>query len=181
VILFCGLLVGANMKSKAAELSKATNILTERLKSNNGLIEQINLINQDNLLSRQSLEVIKANKFSIKELENLLSEALSDLILLKNTNLILEEINNDTAKYLGVIKTIKAVINKHKPSISYIRAWSVFLEYRIKHSKNPSLPKFTNAIDENSIHIEPETVRKYWREFRKKIDSGLYLLELTKK
>ena len=169
------------MKSKAAELSKATEILTERLKSNNGLIEQINLVNQDSLLSRQALEVIQANKFSKKELEILLSEALSDLIRLENTNSILEEINYDTAKYLGVIKTIKAVRNKHKPSVSYIKAWSVFLEYRIKYSKNPSLSKFTNAIDENLIHIEPDTIRKYWREFREKIDSGLYLLELTKK
>lgn len=169
------------MKSKAAEVSKATEILTERLKSNNGLIEKINLINQDSLLSSQALEVIQANKFSKKELEIILSKALSDLIRSKNTNSILEGINDDTAKYLGVIKIIKTVRKKHKPSISYIKAWSVFLEFRIKYSKNPSLPEFTNAIDKNSIHIEPDTIRKYWREFREKIDSGLYLLELTKK
>ena len=169
------------MKSKAAELSKATEILTGRLKSNNGLIEQINLVNQDNLLSSQALEVIQANKFSKKELEILLSEALSDLILSKNTNSILEEINDDTAKYLGVIKKIKTTPNKHKPTNVYLEAWAIFLELKIRNSKNPSFKVFENGIIDHSLPIESETIRKYWREFKEKIDSGLYLLELTKK
>jgi len=169
------------MKSKAAELSKATEILTGRLKSNNGLIEQINLVNQDNLLSSQALEVIRANKFSKKELEILLSEALSDLILSKNTNSILEKINGDTAKYLGVIKTIKTTPNKHKPTNVYLKAWAIFLELKIRNSKNPSFKVFENEIVDHLLPIESDTRRKYWREFKEKIDSGIYLLEPTKK
>jgi len=168
------------MKNKTSEQKKAIRVMQEKLSFNNNVLKELKNFEQNGLLEKETLSLIKKEKIKKNELEILVSKTLGELIYLKNAFSILLDIKNDVTKLLEILKIIETTKTKNKPTNTYLNAWAEFIKLRLKNSKNPSLKEFENMIEEKSIHIEPDTARKYWREFRKKIDSSSYLIELLK-
>lgn len=169
------------MKNKTKNEELALEMLKNQINSSHAILKKFQSIEHLNTLKQESLTAIKNSKIKKGDLEILLSSALSELIYLKNIVPIYQNIDSLISQYFNIVKIIKTTPNKQKPTQTYLRSWAIFLELWLKESKNPSLKEFEDSIDKNLVPIESDTKRKYWREFKKKIDSGLFLVSLFKK